>query len=340
MKLSISRRAAMPAAFVAVATRVFLDLGLDGGPVHNGVWIAALLGALPAIPYLLCLETACAGERPGAVARWLLTPLLLAIVVSDAARALSIIARTAGYLALEQTPALWLTLPVALSTLWCVWRNGDAIGYAAMLWTRVFPALMLVVVLLQARHFRAAWLRPLLGNGWRVIFSDGLRVSGCFVPATALMLVCHEADKSTCRPGLAWLCLAPAVSALLLILRLMMTPTGLSAMPWTERLDALLTNGRAPLYLQLPMIMAFFTGVMHLLACECFAAAALLQRLAPRLNGHICAALVTLSCAIISLFSAPGVGMMSWVFVVAAPVAALAARIRPVHNGGGRSCAG
>ena len=43
MKLSISRDAALPAAFVATATRIFLDLALDGVPIHNGAWIAALL---------------------------------------------------------------------------------------------------------------------------------------------------------------------------------------------------------------------------------------------------------------------------------------------------------
>lgn len=341
MKLDISRRAAMPAAFVAISTRLFLDLGLDGGTIHNGVWIAALLGALPTIPYLLCLDAVSTAHNQKAFSRWLLFPLLLTIVVTDAARVLSIVARAAGYLTLERVPALWLVLPMALAMLWCVWRNGDAIGYAATLWTRVLPALMLVVLLLQARHFRAEWLHPLLGDGWRTIFGDGVRASGCFVPATALLLVCRETDNHVAhRFGLGWLCLAPAVSALLLILRLMMTPTALNGMPWLERLDALLTNGRAPLYLQLPMITAFFTGLMHLLACECFAAAALLQRCFPGLNGRVCAALAILACTIMSLFNAPGAGMLSWLFFATAPVVALAALMRPAAVGGGRSCAG
>ena len=340
MKLGISRCAAMPAAFVAISTRVFLDLGLDGGTIHNGVWIAALLGALPAIPYLLCLDAVGSTRKPGIIIRWLLTPVLLTIVVTDAARVLSIVSRAAGYLTLERVPALWLILPVTLAMLWCVWRNGDAIGYAATLWTRVFPALMLVVLLLQARHLRMEWLHPLLGDGWQAIFGDGVRASGCFVPATALLLACRDTDNHAARPfGLAWLCLAPAVSALLLILRLMMAPTGLNGMPWLERLDALLTNGRAPLYLQLPMITAFFTGLMHLLACECFAAAALLQRCFPGLNGRVCAVLVVLSCTVMLLLNAPGAGMLPWLFVAAAPVVALAALIRPAAVGGGRSCA-
>ena len=50
------------------------------------------------------------------------------------------------------------------------------------------------------------------------------------------------------------------------------------------RIDALLTNGRAPLYLQLPMLVAWFAGMLHLVAFEALAACGLLKRALPRLN--------------------------------------------------------
>ena len=169
MRLSISRNAAFSAAFVAAVTRVFLNLSLDGDAPHNGIWVAALLGAVPAIPYLLCLDAVRKSSTGVTPVRKALMLILLLITALDAARVLSIFTRASGYLALEFVSPLWLTLPVALAILWCTWRNGDAVGYAAMLWTKVFPALMLVVILLQLRHYHAEWLRPLLGNGWRDI---------------------------------------------------------------------------------------------------------------------------------------------------------------------------
>ena len=327
MRLRISRSAAISAAFVAAVVRVFVDLSLDGEALHNGSWIAALLGAIPAIPYLLCLDAVRDIITP---VRRALTLILLSITALDAARVLSIVTRASGYLTLEFVPPLWLTFPVALVTLWCTWRNGDAIGYAAILWTKVFPALMLVVILLQLRHYHAQWLRPMLGNGWRDIVSGGIRTSGCFVPVTAVMLACDDAGMENKRhPAIGWVAAAPVLAALLLLLRLMMAPTGMYALPWLTRLDALLTNGRAPLYLQLPMITAFFVSLFHLLTCECFAASALLQRLIPALNGHLCGAIVVTSSVFIAMSGFAGTQLVTLAFPIAAVVVALAALLQP-----------
>ena len=46
MKLTISRSAAWAAGFAAAAARVFYALAVEEGPIHNGVWLSALLGAL------------------------------------------------------------------------------------------------------------------------------------------------------------------------------------------------------------------------------------------------------------------------------------------------------
>ena len=341
MKLSISRDAALPAAFVATATRIFLDLALDGVPIHNGAWIAALLGALPALPYLICLDIL-AGRLSDGPARRSLTGLLLAVTALDAARIVSVALRTAGFFTLEPASLVVLVLPVTLATLWCTWRNGDAIGYAAMLWRRVFPALMLAIILLQWRHYRVQWLRPWLGKGWGNIVEGAIRTSGCYVPATSILFVCKPVNRGgEWRHEAARVAIASAVAALLLVLRLMMTPSGIDDMPWISRLDALLTNGRAPLYLQLPMIVAFFVGIMHLLACECFAASALLQRLAPGLGGRVCAGIVTSMSAILPFvysFRSIQDRLMPWLFAVAALPVALAALSENGLLGGKRPC--
>lgn len=343
MKLTISRSAALPAAFVATTARIFLDLALDSGPLHNGVWVAAILGALPAIPYLLCIDGA-GTSAPKSPLRPALLAVLTAFTLTDAAHVLAMPVRAAGFLALESMNPALLTLPVALAVLWCLWRNGDAIGYAATLWLRVFPVLMAVVMLLQLRHYHPAWLCPLLGNGWRAIAREGARVSGWFVPATAVFFACDpKTEGRVKRPPMVKLALAAVVAALLLILRLMMTPTGISRMPWLARLDALLTNGRAPLYLQLPMLLTFFIGAMHLLTCECFAVSAMLQRLIPGLNGRLCGVITMVICALASSMRAMDAvidALSPWLFVVASAMLALVTLTQKPMDGGERLCEG
>ena len=340
LKLSISRSASIPAAFVGVTVRLFFDLALDGGTIHNGVWIAALLGALPSIPYLLCLD-AVRSHRSAA------TPLrlmLLSVTALDAAHVLFIVVRAAGCLTLDHVPARYLALPLALTVLWCVWRNGDAVGYASILWIRIFPALLLLVVALQMRHYNARWLLPLLGSGFGDIVRGGLRTSGWFIPATAIYFCADPLDDNSGRqPSVARLFFAPAVAALLLVLRLMMAPTGMYELTWVARLDALLTNGRAALYLQLPMILAFFISAFHLLACEGFAASELLQQLVPALDGRACATIVTVACTLLCMsgftvaameFAAP------WFFVAVAATVALTSLLQRDKRGGERPCVG
>ena len=299
------------------------------------------MGALPAIPYLLCLDTL-RGMVDGR-ARLPLSLLLLVATVTDAAAVLSTVTRATGYLALDHVPPLCFALPAAMAALWCLWRNGDAVGYAATLWTRVFPALLLLIVLLQLRHYRARWLLPMLGNGWRDIARGGVRTAGWFVPATAVLLVCDdEGDGAKRRAPIAGLAFAGAVAALLLVLRLMMAPASRYGDGWLIRLDALLTNGRAPLYLQLPMILSWFIGLFHLLTCEGFAASALLQRLIPALDGRLCAAAALLGCTLLSCFNiAEGLKetIAPWLFIAAATVTGVIALLAGHSKGGGRPCA-
>ena len=339
LKLSISRSASIPAAFVGTVVRIFLDFALDGGTVHNGAWIAALLSALPAIPYLLCLDAVQSNRKASEPLRI----MLLSVTALDTGHMLSICARAAGSLTLDYVPVQFVALPLSLAVLWCVWRNGDAVGYAALLWVRVFPVLLLLVVALQMRHYNPRWLFPLLGNGFRDITRGAARASGWFIPATTIYFAAESpGDMPVKRPLIVWLFFAPAVVALLLLPRLMMAPTCLYELTWEARLDALLTNGRAPLYLQLPMILVFFISILYLLACECFATSVLLQQLLPALGGHLCAAVVTIACTGLALsgFTVAAVDFIApWVYVAVAVPVALSALLQRTPEGGERPCA-
>lgn len=327
MRLRISRRAALPTAFVAAAARVLLALSLENAIPDNGLWIAAALGSLLALPPLAALDRFCGCDDGGAPLFPVpLALLLLAASALDAGAVLSTMARSAGFLATGGAPLWSLVLPICAAILWGMLKNGDAIGYGATLWLWVFPALLLLVVLLQAEHFRPEWLRPILGKGWRSIASNACRAAGCFAPASAIVMLStrgHEHSRRRKR-NTAVLSLAALAAAALLLPRLMMAPTNLLRDSWINRLDTLLTNGRAALYLQLPMIVLWHISLLHLLLCEAFAAAALLQRLVSGLDGRLCAALTTVCVGLVSC--SPGViapwntalaGWLYWAWVAA-----------------------
>ena len=260
----ISARSARAALFAAVTVRLFLGLAVELPTTHNGAWISALIGALLAAPWVVCTRH----DR-------LSGPVLLVLTAADAATVLSSLARSAGYLALDRVSPLLLSLPVAAAALWAVWRNGDAIGYAASIGARLALLVLVIAGLLQARAFRPAWLAPALGSGWPAILEGGVRAAGWIVAASSVVAVAEEDGSPLLR--LIPLAGGAIAAALLLLLAGMVTPTRMGG-GWLNRLDDLLCNGRAPLYTQLPMIVVWFAGLMHALAAQCFAGAALLQR--------------------------------------------------------------
>ena len=338
MKIRISPSAARAAGFVAVVAKVFLDNAVTAPSTHNGAWLCPLIALAPLIPWALCAE---ALRRLGRRHCGPLYAMLIAVILLDGAENLSAIAQSAGYLALDRVPVALLALPVCLALLWCLTRSANAVGYAAMLWTRLAPVLLVLVAALQFHRFRPDWLTPILGSGWRAIASGGVRTSGRALPCLALLLVADDAEEGK-GPGLTvLLVIAAALGGLLLLLHLMMTPTPLRPTQWINRLDDLLTNGRAPLYTQLPMISAWYGGLLHLLLCEGFGAAALLQRLFPNLGGRLCAALAVAGLGIVcALRGTAGVAdaLSPWLYIAVALATALTA-VASLWKGGRKPCA-
>ncbi len=336
MKLTVSPAPARAAALAAVSARAFVALTVDAPASHNGAFLCPLIAGLLALPWLLCLN---ALRRTQSLAS-VLFALLIPVVLLDGAVTAWEIAGSAGYLALDRVSLRLLLAPVGLAALWCVCRNGDAMGYAATLWARLFPALLLLIVALQARCFRPEWLRPLLGSGMRAIAGGGVRLAGQIIPCTALLAL--TGGTSDARRDGVMLAVASLVPALLIALHRMMVPTPLSDAGWLIRLDSLLTNGRAPLYLQLPMICAWYAGLFHLMVCECFTGAALLQRLMPRMDGRLCAALAIaatlLAAGFLPVLRLAG-AVSPWLYVAVMPVAGILAITASRRKGGAGICA-
>lgn len=332
MRLTISRGPARAAALCAVAARVVLGLALEAPAAHNGIWLSALLGFILCLPWLAWVES-CAGQGP---VHPLLYAALLGSALLDGASLLSGAARAAGYLALESLPGFALELPLSVAALWCVHKNGDATGNAARLGAWIMAGLLALVVLLQAQRLRPEWLMPLLGEGWRDVFNGAVRTAGWMATVSGLFLLPDGAPPRPMRPVLA----ASLVASGVLVLHLMMTPTPrLGVTGWIYRLDSLVVNGRSPLYVQLPVIALLFAALLHLISCEAFVAAGLLQRLIPALDGHGCGIAAVGAIALLSAL--PRLGEFSpvlsqWRF----PALALVASLATVQGGGKRAWAG
>lgn len=284
MRLDFSRAAVTASLMAALTSRLFYTLALDAPEAANAAWIAAptaLLLALPAV-WLAC--------RLKSAARRALALPLFAGMALDAATAIEWTAWSESYLAFDHVSPLLLMLPLMLCALRCAWLGGDALGGAARFWARLFAALMLIVLAHQLPYYRPGWLRPWLGMGAGGIFRAGLRAAGgCALIAMSAATVCREELRF--RDMLPGMLPAAAVAAALVVLRQMMAPVAARGdVTRAAALDALLTNGRAPLYLQLPMIVAWFAGMLHLIAYESIAACALLRRALPRLGEKACLA--------------------------------------------------
>lgn len=339
MKLSISASPARAAALAAIAARTFVTLTIDAPPTHNGAYLCPMIAAALVLPWLLCLRELRRFKTGAPISP--LMAMLLPVILLDAAVTAVEISGSAGYLALDRVSTQALLIPVGLAALWSVSKNGDAMGYAAALWARLFPVLLVLIIVLQARRYRPEWLQPLLGSGGRAIVGGGIRLAGRLIPCSAVLLLPEGNEDEHIGTTAVMLVIAVLIASGLILSHRMMTPTPLRERGWLNRLDGLLTNGRAPLYLQLPMICTWYAGLFHLLSCECFTGAALLQYLLPSVDGLLCAvaavAAVILAAGFLPVFDVieAASGAM---YVVLAPVTALVA-IHAARKGGISACA-
>lgn len=296
MRLELSRSAATAGLLAALTARTFYGLALDAPEVMNAAWLAAPIGAVLSLPVVWLM----ANRRSR-----FMSAVLFVFIALDAAEAVEWTAFSESCLAFNHVSPVLLMLPLLLAALRCAWLGGDAVGGTARIWTRLFALLLLMVILLQLPYYNPRWLTPILGAGTGGILRAGIRAAGL----NALLClstgrICRERlGLQDLLPGLL---LASCVSALLTLLRQMMAPVMTGAILDRQmRLDALLTNGRAPLTLQLPMIVAWFTGLMHLIAFEGVAACALLRRAFPGMKEGRCMALGLGAVSALALSRAP-----------------------------------
>ena len=355
MKLSISRNAITTSACVAIATRIFYGLVIDSPSLYNGAWISALIGALLAAPLIWCIHMTFTDGNNALLNGPFKTntlphlPLIIALILSasiDGAITARCIANSARYVAFDYIAMFYLLLPLFFAAFWCVNCNGDAIGAGARIWVKTFPLLMIIIIILQFPHYRLDWLTPILGSGWQDILDGGLKTAGWIsTMGGMLMLVNHDSPtESRALHPVITVGIATGLAMFLIALRLMMTPTLFSDDNLSRlfQLDSLLTNGRAPLSLQLPLLIIWFVSMLNLMIYDTFIAAALIQRIFRKLHGSICGIIAVLGVAVLSLtpFSnASNAEIISmWQFLGVAGTALISVLFNLKSKGGKQSC--
>ncbi|MEE1200440.1 MAG: GerAB/ArcD/ProY family transporter [Christensenellales bacterium] len=297
MRLTISDGSAASLVCVAGIVRIFSDVVMNGQKLYNSGWIAVLLGGLFTLPIALAASLlkrtypqGSALTRPkNLLLRRLFSGffLLLSIVyLLLAAGTTRTISTTANFIALTNSVHALLLLPQLAVCALALCAGGTAIGESAHLWKKILAALLLLVIVLRISVLRPGWLYPLLGPGWPDLFSSGLRIAGKLSLLFSACLLSQENPRYPRRLSpLRILAVVVGLSSAMLLLRSMQIP------PMTDgktessffQLSTLLTNGTAPLTMQLPLIVLWFVGLFFLLLFDSWMGATLLSLAIPSL---------------------------------------------------------
>lgn len=352
MKLKISDEAAAPLAFVAAATRIFYGVILEMPELYNSGWLAALVGGALALPFAFAadrlfhrreISVAGALESGGQTALLRVLCALLALpLLFDAAVVARGVCSSASYMSLYAIGTPILLASQMGMCLWCAQLGGDAIGFSARLWTRVLFCLLAIVVLFQIPTLRPAWITPILGPGIPALLDGALRVSGWLSLLLGVFLISERnPDRNGSRfSPVRTVSLAALTAAVMLALRGMLTPAlvGGNLTSGFFHLDTLLSNGRTPLSLQLPLTIIWFIGLFMLLLYDTFLCAAMLQTFCTKLPRFV-VCLISATAAGLLAFSgisslANSLRVFSWMYVFHGALALVLLIFTPKDNGG------
>lgn len=308
MKFKINSSAAAALGTLAAIARIFYGVTIDSVTSDQTGFLSVLLGGLIALPLAWIVRRS---ERNHAfpeclpvIVRKSMSFVLCIVFCIDTAIVSAEIAHSAGYAALERRSRLYLSLPHLLLCFWCLSLNGNAIGSAARLWRKLLAALLLIVVVLERKEYQLGWLFPIMGNGFSSLLTSALRVAGWLSTIPVLYLIAKpECPQDTKRfSPLCALAISTIIASALVLLRQMMTPSQWSeaAQSQSFQLDTLLSNGRAPLSLQLPMFTLWFISMLFSLLNNTLISASMLQQLLPSFGHRLCAAIVLLSALALS----------------------------------------
>lgn len=316
MRLTLPMRLGFPLVIATIWMRVFYGLAVDMPEIYGAKWIAALGGLVLCIPIAILLQSFTRANGPvptwdalestaGRVPTVFLGAILAILAVYEAATASRMTSNSASYVALEGIPTWLIYCTLLFVCMYAAWKNGQSLGSTARLWLKIAPWILVIVVLMQARSLNLSWLFPIWGAGIPELL-DGMRGAAGWIAMWVGMWLVAQPEKADCeKKGLILgpLLASAAVLVLLLLLNGMIVPPTLNIDTTRAfQLDSILANGRVSLMTQLPLLILWFNGLLFSVSFALFVAAALLQRILPKLDGRISILICTALLVLIAFF--------------------------------------
>ncbi|HIS03996.1 MAG TPA: GerAB/ArcD/ProY family transporter [Candidatus Pullichristensenella avicola] len=355
MKLTLPLSSVRALAIVAVSSRFLMGIFLDMPWLYNAAWLSALGATLLCAPLGLLIDRFARANdarsalealeaHSGRLLTRCVSMLFCLICAYETAVTARVLSNTVRHVALSESSALSLLLPLLLAAMLAACLNGQAVGSAARVWLKFVPVLLLIVVLIQAKSYRLQWLFPLLGPGLETL-ADGAVGGAGWLSLFALLWLCAQRDEGApSRSGalLPMLATGAACALLLALLATMTPPSVRTDLTRTYQLDKLLSNGRASLVSQLPLILLWYNGLIFGTTTGVFLSAKFLQTALPRLDGRLAVLLcgsMAFAAAMLALAEqSAAVAASRWLFVaVATPTLVLL--LPPLWKGGKTACA-
>ncbi len=314
VKTAAQRRSICTWTGIAVGFRAFYALTVDGAQMFSGGWIAVLLSGLLALPVMLALreirraypnESAVQAFRNTA-GTWLsrlTAAVLFAVLTYDSAAVLRLMNSTAKYVAIPEGNRIVIMGVTALAGTAAVLLGTSAAANAAVLWKKLMPVLIGILIVTQMRHFQGAWLFPILGAGGKVLLTESVPAAGifCFAVCGWLMMEPQHDQNGAAMPKM--LMHTVLMTAVIVLLFAMLLPGMLSEPPGRGfRIGRLLMNDRSGLSLEMPYVVLIYGGMLCMLIFELSASAAALNLCIGRLKRNVC----VIAAGAVSLAAAAG----------------------------------
>lgn len=312
MKYRISRSAAAAMFPAASSMHMFWGMAIDFPSALNAAWLCPLLGFLIASPLLFAVDQAgktgaespfsiVLGNLPACVQR-VLQGLAALLMAYDLSAVMRLTASSSNIIALGDVTVHLLIVPLGIVVAVLVLLGPDASGNSTRIVMYVLPVFIAVMLAVQLKSYRPAWLFPLLGNGVQSIAAGGIYCAGV-ISIMALIWMVSVPERND-RSMLRYAFLSSFCVSLLLIGFHMSFPV----MPdgdFTEaaRIELFLSNGRLSLSPQFILNILWYSGLLLLIAAEAVTAACYFHNALPGIPLWIVSVVIAVGTSLLAIFN-------------------------------------
>lgn len=281
-----------------IVSRVVAATVIDGGGYGNSGWLCIVAAVLLDLPLAIIVDRRRAGRTGDAgIAARAGCLALACVAVFEIAAVMRLTINSISYSEMQNMNVNLIMFITLAGCYYAIGKNGAGVCNAARVLTYIFFMVFAVIFLAQIKRLEPMWLMPLFGPGVRPIINGTIAMAGYLAAAPMIHSLAQrgESRKTSC---VASLIVSALIAAVLCALRGMMAPA-LANTQLTRflQLDILISNGRQPLSLQLPVLVALHAGFIVSIAGYALAAAGNIQRCFGGLGGRACAAAALIAAA-------------------------------------------